>query len=362
MTAPLKEYRMSTIQIFSLIGIVTGLMFGAFYIGAYFGKKVGFESAMTSNLKYLSKVPISTVDTGNDEVDENISRKVAKKLKAELGNKNSEKSELLALDDEEKNEKKEVEKINILNADKVPNILGKDERKLGDVYVEDVDLDKNSKKDTDKKNEKKEDTIIVDKEDSQMDDVSMGENVKEVKRKIEEQFDKKEEADKVNIKKDNKKDEKSNPIKDSKKNIVIPTVGILKDEKGTNTELAKKQVNKINNEPTLVVKVMTPEIPRLKEDNIKLNVPSPAIEQARVSARGFYVQVQASSNYNEASSLVRKIKESGFKANIESANVRGQTYYRVLVGPEETRLYTERMIEQLKGESFITSTPFIVER
>ena len=61
---PFKEYRMSMFQVVSLSGIVMGCMLLAFYLGVYFGNKIGFENAMNESRENLAKVPIDLSDTG----------------------------------------------------------------------------------------------------------------------------------------------------------------------------------------------------------------------------------------------------------------------------------------------------------
>ncbi|MBN8550818.1 MAG: SPOR domain-containing protein [Deltaproteobacteria bacterium] len=44
---------------------------------------------------------------------------------------------------------------------------------------------------------------------------------------------------------------------------------------------------------------------------------------------------------------------------IEVARVRGDEYYRVLVGPEQNRDRAQRLVGQLKRESYIHGDPFL---
>jgi cell division septation protein DedD len=78
----------------------------------------------------------------------------------------------------------------------------------------------------------------------------------------------------------------------------------------------------------------------------------------RVSA-GWYAQVAAPSRVEDARDLGKKLRSSGFAVQIEQAKVRGQEYFRVLVGPESNRTYAERLVTQLKRERYIQGDPFI---
>jgi cell division septation protein DedD len=75
--------------------------------------------------------------------------------------------------------------------------------------------------------------------------------------------------------------------------------------------------------------------------------------------RGWFAQVAAPDNRAEAEGLARKLQKSGFQVMIENAKVRGQEYFRVLVGPEETRQQSERLLGQLKREPGLKADPFI---
>lgn len=91
--------------------------------------------------------------------------------------------------------------------------------------------------------------------------------------------------------------------------------------------------------------------------------PSPKPTQALVTpgnvASGWYAQVAAPSTLAEASALSAKLRSSGFPVRIETASVRGQQYYRVLVGPESSQTYAQRLVGQLKREPGIRSEPFV---
>lgn len=79
----------------------------------------------------------------------------------------------------------------------------------------------------------------------------------------------------------------------------------------------------------------------------------------KVVPSGFFAQVAAPKKLNEAEGIARKLKQSGFPAVIESATVGGQSFYRVLVGPEENKVQADRLVSQLRGESYVTGAPFI---
>jgi cell division septation protein DedD len=84
----------------------------------------------------------------------------------------------------------------------------------------------------------------------------------------------------------------------------------------------------------------------------------PKVEQSKLK-KGWFVQVSAPALESDAEVLSKKLRASGFAVVIEKAKVQERYYYRVLVGPEEARLASERMLQQLLREKYIDKTPFI---
>ncbi|MFN4894458.1 MAG: SPOR domain-containing protein [Pseudomonadota bacterium] len=79
----------------------------------------------------------------------------------------------------------------------------------------------------------------------------------------------------------------------------------------------------------------------------------------KVLPAGFFAQVAAPKKLAEAEAVAKKLKRSGFPVVVESASVNGQSFYRVLVGPEENKVQAERLVDQLQSESYVASKPFI---
>jgi len=75
--------------------------------------------------------------------------------------------------------------------------------------------------------------------------------------------------------------------------------------------------------------------------------------------RGWYAQVAAPQGRADAEGLSSKLREFGFISVIEEARVRDQSFFRVLVGPESSRLHAERLVAQLKREPYIEAEPFV---
>jgi cell division septation protein DedD len=79
----------------------------------------------------------------------------------------------------------------------------------------------------------------------------------------------------------------------------------------------------------------------------------------KVLPSGYFAQVAAPKKLAEAEGVAKRLKRSGFPVLVESASVNGQSFYRVLVGPEENKVQAERLVSQLQSESYVASKPFI---
>ncbi|MEY4701965.1 MAG: hypothetical protein RL326_2152 [Pseudomonadota bacterium] len=79
----------------------------------------------------------------------------------------------------------------------------------------------------------------------------------------------------------------------------------------------------------------------------------------KVVPSGYFAQIAAPKTLAEAEGVAKKLKRSGFPVVVEPTSVAGQSFYRVLVGPEQNKVQADRLVSQLKGESYISGTPFI---
>ena len=79
---------------------------------------------------------------------------------------------------------------------------------------------------------------------------------------------------------------------------------------------------------------------------------SPAAVLRTILPKGWYAQVAAPRKIAEAQALAMKLKRSGFPVLIERASVRGEDYFRVVVGPEKDRVQVDRLIGQVRREGF----------
>jgi cell division septation protein DedD len=79
----------------------------------------------------------------------------------------------------------------------------------------------------------------------------------------------------------------------------------------------------------------------------------------KVVPSGYFAQIAAPKTLAEAEGVAKKLKRSGFPVVVEPTSVAGQSFYRVLVGPEQNKVQADRLVSQLKSESYISGTPFI---
>lgn len=86
---------------------------------------------------------------------------------------------------------------------------------------------------------------------------------------------------------------------------------------------------------------------------------STEVSVKKVLPAGYFAQVAAPTKLSDAESVARKLRQSGFPVVVEEAEIKGESYYRVLVGPEDNKVQADRLLEQLRSERYLTSAPFI---
>jgi len=75
--------------------------------------------------------------------------------------------------------------------------------------------------------------------------------------------------------------------------------------------------------------------------------------------KGWFAQVGAMQSLSDAEGIATKLKSSGFAVMIESAQVRGESYFRIMVGPEKSREQADILVSQLRRERYIEGDPFL---
>jgi cell division septation protein DedD len=159
---------------------------------------------------------------------------------------------------------------------------------------------------------------------------------------------------------------------DSARGIPIPELAAEEHSVSPSRELVVR--NEPTVEPTRAVKesaqvevkqpTATPTrkatpAPEKKPTTAPEKKPTAAVLVKKVVPSGFFAQVAAPTKRADAELVARKLKASGFPVVVEEANVNGDSYYRVLVGPEENRVQADRLIQQLQSERYLSSVPFV---
>lgn len=87
--------------------------------------------------------------------------------------------------------------------------------------------------------------------------------------------------------------------------------------------------------------------------------PKGATQVTKKVPPGYFVQVAAPKTLKEAEGVAKKLRGSGFPVVIEDFSTGKSPYFRVLVGPEDNKVQAERLVGQVKRESYISGKPFI---
>lgn len=121
---------------------------------------------------------------------------------------------------------------------------------------------------------------------------------------------------------------------------------------------AKKALDANKQKQVAVVKTKPMAKPTVKIAEVsKIDAKKSAKTQSLLP--GWYSQVAAPRSLTEAQNVSGKLRNSGFKARIETAEVRDEQYYRVVVGPESSRLAADQVLMKLKKQTSVKTEPFI---
>jgi len=75
--------------------------------------------------------------------------------------------------------------------------------------------------------------------------------------------------------------------------------------------------------------------------------------------KGYFAQVAAPKTKGEAEELARKLRKSGFPVVLEDNSTGRSPFYRVMVGPEDNKVQADRMLGQLKREKYLDGKIFV---
>lgn len=117
---------------------------------------------------------------------------------------------------------------------------------------------------------------------------------------------------------------------------------------------SKPEVPKTEEPPTAVVSKGATE--KIQPAPVKQEVAIPVKRSVPV---GWYVQVSAQKNLEDANKTASSLRRAGFPVLIEAAQVRGEDYYRVVAGPKSQRTAADKLLAQMKGKKLVQGDPFV---
>lgn len=386
-TARNFEIKLGLSQLVVLVGILSGTMVCVFYLGFFSGRRAGFESAMDSSASNFVKLPISDQQdlVRDDEVTTEVYAKLDERRLPSKADVESSKGQAVP----------ELQSIKSTDAspigDEDSNDIAKAKAKLaGPVKIakRDIPEPKIAARNSDDSALPDEDMLSVGAvlgdepsaragfkgPDSDADAslsakpsrLSKGETLGSLA-----QRNRVEDADEVLHENEpsrragklievNPTDVKSaKPLSASK----LTVAKLAKEERQSPADNAKtgsKEKTKPSSEKTPTSAVLSSvedaQVARKKAETEILKS-DPQLKE--VVPAGWFAQVGAPNRYEDAKRVASQLKESGFPVIIESAKVRGESYYRILVGPEDTRSQGERLVSQLRREPGLPAAPFL---
>jgi cell division septation protein DedD len=344
-----REVRIGLTQAFAWLGFLGALVVLSFFLGLYIGKKSGFEAAKETSLEELARSPIDA-PTGNDvgvigdanSQNQNSSDSIYQKLQATAPTAQPTNAELPTLG-----------KIAGVKDSPIELTVPSDKaaKTVMDVASTAAAIVGGSAgNQLNKKAENIAKAIVDGKE------INVGGN--DDSQKI--QF-----ASPTPI-------VQNEPVKEG---IIAPTVvpTIAATPVATPTTIAELVAPVVETlatpAPTAAVKASpTPKgTPKATPTKIKSTpTPKPTVaakteesSSAKSISKGWYAQVAAPQKMAEAQEIINKLSASGFKAKIERAEVKGEQYYRVIVGPEKTKDAANKLAQDLRGAGAVGGTPFV---
>lgn len=314
-----KEVRLGTIQIVGILGVTIGSIIAAFCLGFQSGRTLAYERTLTNSLASLPKLPIGDQESGAD-----LGEKIVSEVYAKLNEQNETAPPPGSAAEEES------------SFPELGTIKESENSKPESEDLGEVELEAPPAKHAEKKPVAEE--KVVDEELS-----------------LEQEADESEELPKHNAKPEEK------------------TLAAVLNESKARKELEKKEEAKVEVKPTAtskpeptkviekpkVEKTPEPVATKIKEEKPKEEKKTADSLTPKKVSTGWYAQIAAPKAIADANALSSNLRKSGFPAVIETAEVRGEKYYRVIVGPETSKTQADVLLKQLKRESYIVGEPFL---
>jgi DedD protein len=106
-------------------------------------------------------------------------------------------------------------------------------------------------------------------------------------------------------------------------------------------ELASRDISPAADVAQVVAPVAPP--PRVQPQ------PAAAPQPVAATLQGWVIQVASFSKQDNADEVAGKLRSAGFDTRIEQAQVKGQTVYRVQVGPEADKARAEALLQRIRS-------------
>ena len=309
------EVQLGAFQLAVLLGLVTGSMACAFYLGFFSGQRVGYENALVGSASTLARFALNTKDLG-DSPENDLSPESAPKVKAlsdEPRQRPLSDNQFVAASATSKQDAPEapVESAAKTLKDDATSVAVKSEN----IQKQPAALPA-------------EDELVAD----------------EVIRVYGNDRPKREEQKRTSI------------------GALKEEVQLVKDTPRTspvNVGTARPKVPEKVVEKPQVLAGMLSEQKRSRTDQISNVRKVEAVPVRSILAAGWYAQVAAPRKMADAEALAARLRKNGFPVSIESASVKGEAYYRVIVGPEDNKKQAQVLVEQLKSERSVQGEPFL---
>lgn len=297
-----KEVRLGLMQIVVLLGLTVGSIATAFFLGFFVGRSVGFENLNSSMVASLPKLPVNSSEASND-----VSEQVVSEVYAKLNEKPT----------------APIAEETGVNAHSANN---ENIPELGSIQPADSSA-----------------APVVPPAPENHDSVAHDASVANESPVLAVENHSIEAEDPVAAKKVEKNDKTlGSALADNHAEVAPhPTAPVVKSP--------------VKEAPHAIVEV---EKPKPTVAVVKPSSNSSLIPQRNIP-QGWFAQIAAPKQIDDARNLGENLKKSGFAVVIEAAQVRGEDYYRVLVGPESSKSQADVLLKQLKRESYLKGEPFL---
>lgn len=319
------EVRLTAMPLAALVGVVAGCMFVSFYLGLISGQRAGFESAQAMTTYNTVKMAVPDefqLDLDNKELGSDAYAKL---------------TDVVSSADLSGDQPSEMPKLeSIKNIDEIENNeLNEDGSEPGAALKELAKQQKSSILAPVESKPKLDPRLAVLGKGLEVETVGRKSNVATLGGKGTDSLSL---TDKVGSKEvgENKKanKERNNQMNSDSSSATREPPRVL--------ALAGSNVNKVT------------EVPKLSnQDRNQLSM------VREVVPSGWYTQVAAPRSIRDAEELAERLKNNSLAVMIEMANVRGQEYYRVIVGPDPSRSSAQEHMSQVKSLKLVRGDPFV---